>query len=201
MLYVFGCWNVSHPNRGSSQSLFQTGWFVESLLTQTLIIHIIRTNRIPFLQSRASWPLIVMSIAIVMAGIAIPFTSLGTYLGFTALPASVLAAAGADAPVLRAADAVGQGVATPAEVDLRSIWLRTCSTLHRKRRQHAAARGWRSVMTRNMLLRLELFLLVAMASAGCQVVEGIFKAGMWVGILLVVVVLGIVFMVFGRSST
>ena len=43
--------------------------------------------------------------------------------------------------------------------------------------------------------------LVAMASAGCQVVEGIFKAGMWVGILLVVVVLGIVFMVFGRSST
>jgi hypothetical protein len=74
-------------------------------------------------------------------------------------------------------------------------------TLHRKRRQHAAARGWRSSMTRNMLLRLELFLLVAMASAGCQVVEGIFKAGMWVGILLVVVVLGIVFMVFGRSST
>ena len=56
-------------------------------------------------------------------------------------------------------------------------------------------------MTRNLLLRLELFLLVTMASAGCQVVEGIFKAGMWVGILLVVVVLGIVFMVFGRSST
>ncbi len=56
-------------------------------------------------------------------------------------------------------------------------------------------------MTRNMLLRLELFLLMAMASAGCQLVEGVFKAGMWVGILLVVVVLGIVFMVFGRSST
>jgi len=89
MLYVFGCWNVSTPDTAArSQSLFQTGWFVESLLTQTLIIHIIRTNRIPFLQSRASWPLIVMSIAIVMAGIAIPFTSLGTYLGFTALPAS-----------------------------------------------------------------------------------------------------------------
>jgi len=56
-------------------------------------------------------------------------------------------------------------------------------------------------MTRNMLMRLELFLLVAMASAGCQVVEGIFKAGVWVGILLVVVVLGIAFMLFGRSST
>ena len=43
-------------------SLFQTGWFVESLLTQTLIIHVIRTNRIPFLQSRASWPLTVTSL-------------------------------------------------------------------------------------------------------------------------------------------
>ena len=43
---------------GSSRaSLFQTGWFVESLTTQTLIIHVIRTNKIPFLQSRASWPL------------------------------------------------------------------------------------------------------------------------------------------------
>ena len=41
-----------------SASLFQTGWFVESLLTQTLIIHIIRTNKIPFLQSRASWPVL-----------------------------------------------------------------------------------------------------------------------------------------------
>jgi hypothetical protein len=48
---------------------------------------------------------------------------------------------------------------------------------------------------------MELLLLVAMASAGCQVVEGVFKAGMWVGILLVVVVLGIAFMIFGRSST
>lgn len=56
-------------------------------------------------------------------------------------------------------------------------------------------------MTRNMLVRLELFLLMAMASAGCQAIEGIFKAGMWVGILLVVVVLGVVFMLFGRSST
>ena len=49
MLYVFDCWDNARP-------LFQTGWFVESLLTQTLIIHIIRTNRIPFLQSWASWP-------------------------------------------------------------------------------------------------------------------------------------------------
>ncbi|MGO9482417.1 MAG: magnesium-translocating P-type ATPase, partial [Candidatus Kryptoniota bacterium] len=53
MLYVFNCWN---PGRGS---LFQTGWFIESLMTQTLIIHVIRTNKIPFLQSRPSTPLMV----------------------------------------------------------------------------------------------------------------------------------------------
>ena len=87
MLYVFNCWNISTPEAAArSASLFQTGWFVESLLTQTLIIHIIRTNRIPFLQSRSSWPLIGMSIVIMMTGIAIPFTHLGRYLGFTALP-------------------------------------------------------------------------------------------------------------------
>ncbi len=50
MLWVFHCWD---PSRAS---LFQTGWFVESLMTQTLIIHVIRTNKIPFLQSRASPP-------------------------------------------------------------------------------------------------------------------------------------------------
>jgi len=51
-----------------------------------------------------------------------------------------------------------------------------------------------------MLLRLELLVLLAMTSAGCQLVEGVFKAGMWVGILLVVVVAGILFMLFGRSN-
>ena len=66
MLYVFGCWDPAQA------SLFQTGWFVESLLTQTLIIHIIRTNRIPFLQSRASWPLIVTTAAIMVVGAWLP---------------------------------------------------------------------------------------------------------------------------------
>lgn len=87
MLYLFGCWNVSTPEAAAhSASLFQTGWFVESLLTQTLIIHVIRTNRIPFLQSIASWPLLVMSGVIMAAGIALPFTPVGSYLGFTPLP-------------------------------------------------------------------------------------------------------------------
>ncbi len=87
MLYIFGCWDVTTPALAAhSQSLFQTGWFVESLITQTLIIHVIRTNKIPFLQSWASWPLLVTSFLIMLIGIAIPFTLVGDYLGFTVLP-------------------------------------------------------------------------------------------------------------------
>jgi Mg2+-importing ATPase len=87
MLYVFGCRDVSTPAAAAhSASLFQTGWFVESLLTQTLIIHIIRTNKIPFLQSRPSWFLVVMSGLIMAVGVILPFSPLGRYLGFSALP-------------------------------------------------------------------------------------------------------------------
>ena len=80
MLYIFGCWD---PERAS---LFQTGWFVESLLTQTLIIHIIRTNRIPFFQSWASWPLIVTTAIIMIIGVWLPFSPLRSIFGFTPLP-------------------------------------------------------------------------------------------------------------------
>lgn len=80
MLYVFGCWD---PARAS---LFQSGWFVESLLTQTLIIHVIRTNRIPFLQSWASWPLLVTTAVIMLLGAWLPSSPLGPAFGFTALP-------------------------------------------------------------------------------------------------------------------
>lgn len=87
MLYVFNCWNTSTPETAAhSARLFQTGWFVESLLTQTIIIHIIRTNRIPFLQSWPSWPLLVLSGIIMVIGLGIPFSSLGDYLGFIPLP-------------------------------------------------------------------------------------------------------------------
>ncbi|MFM0725987.1 magnesium-translocating P-type ATPase [Paraburkholderia strydomiana] len=78
MLYVFNAWD--------KPALFQTGWFVESLLTQTLIIHIIRTAKVPFLESRASAALITTSLVIAAVGIAIPFTWLGTFLGFIPLP-------------------------------------------------------------------------------------------------------------------
>ena len=78
MLFVFDAW--------TNASLFQTGWFVESLLTQTLIIHIIRTARIPFIESRASVALITTTIIICIVGIALPFTWAGAALGFTPLP-------------------------------------------------------------------------------------------------------------------
>jgi Mg2+-importing ATPase len=69
----------------SSEQLFHTGWFVESLATQTLVIFIIRTAGNPF-RSRPSIPLTATTIGVVIAGIVIPFTSLGKVLGFTPLP-------------------------------------------------------------------------------------------------------------------
>jgi Mg2+-importing ATPase len=79
MLFVFDSW--------TNPSLFQTGWFVESLLTQTLIIHIIRTAKIPFVESHASPTLIGTTIIVSLVGIALPFTVAGAALAFTPLPA------------------------------------------------------------------------------------------------------------------
>ncbi|EKE00990.1 MAG: hypothetical protein ACD_21C00250G0063 [uncultured bacterium] len=78
MLYVFDCWH--------NPALFHTGWFVESLFTQTLIIHVIRTNKIPFIQSWASWPLIASSLLIVGVGAWLTVSPFATALGFVALP-------------------------------------------------------------------------------------------------------------------
>jgi Mg2+-importing ATPase len=80
MLYVFKCWD---PSRAP---LFQTGWFVESLMTQTLIIHVIRTNKIPFLQSRASLALTATTVSIMAFGMWLPYSPLASALGFTHLP-------------------------------------------------------------------------------------------------------------------
>jgi Mg2+-importing ATPase len=80
MLYIFNCWD---PSRAP---LFQTGWFVESLMTQTLIIHVIRTNKIPFLQSRASWALTATTVSIMAFGMWLPYSPLASALGFTHLP-------------------------------------------------------------------------------------------------------------------
>jgi Mg2+-importing ATPase len=78
MLYVFSSW--------TNADLFHTGWFVESLFTQTLIIHVIRTNKIPFLQSRASKALTFTSVLIVAIGAYLPYSPLASWLGFVPLP-------------------------------------------------------------------------------------------------------------------
>jgi Mg2+-importing ATPase len=80
MLYVFNCWDSSRA------SVFQTGWFVESLMTQTLIIHVIRTNKIPFIQSRASVPLTLTTLCVMAFGIWLPYSPVGPSLGFAHLP-------------------------------------------------------------------------------------------------------------------
>ncbi len=81
MLWVFKCWD---PARAP---VFQTGWFVESLMTQTLIIHVIRTNKIPFIQSRASPALTLTTLSIMGFGMWLPYSPMAPALGFTQLPA------------------------------------------------------------------------------------------------------------------
>ena len=80
MLYLFHCWD---PSRAS---VFQTGWFVESLMTQTLIIHVIRTTKIPFIQSRASALLTLTTLSIMAFGIWLPYSPAAPSLGFTHPP-------------------------------------------------------------------------------------------------------------------
>lgn len=82
MWFAFGCQSMEH------QTLFQSGWFIEGLLSQTLIVHMIRTRKVPFIQSRASWQVTGLTLLIMATGILIPFTPFGTSIGLEALPAS-----------------------------------------------------------------------------------------------------------------
>jgi len=91
MLYFFGCvafkaGDASAADKMHWENLFHTGWFVESLLTQTLIVHIIRTQRIPFIQSQASKPMMFTTLLIMAIGVGLPFSPLAHFLGFTPLP-------------------------------------------------------------------------------------------------------------------
>jgi Mg2+-importing ATPase len=77
---------MANPEKTYAAALFHTGWFVESLMTQTLIIHVIRTNLIPFVQSRASWQLTMTTLLIMAFGAWLPFSPLAPALGFVPLP-------------------------------------------------------------------------------------------------------------------
>lgn len=81
-------WHVFGANSPDHQALFQSGWFVVGLLTQTLIVHMIRTQHIPFIQSRAATPVILLTGSIMGVGMALPFSPLGHYLGMVPLPPS-----------------------------------------------------------------------------------------------------------------
>lgn len=78
--------SLAAPQQLGFVALFQAGWFVESLWSQTLVIHMIRTPYIPFLQSRASWQLTTLTMLGIGAGTCIPFISLGTALDMAPLP-------------------------------------------------------------------------------------------------------------------
>ncbi len=80
MLYLFHCWAPS------GAALFHTGWFVESLMTQTLIIHVIRTRQIPFIQARASTALTITTVIIMAVSAWLPYSSLAKMLGLVPLP-------------------------------------------------------------------------------------------------------------------
>ncbi|WP_029684646.1 magnesium-translocating P-type ATPase [Tatumella saanichensis] len=79
-------WHLFADAGSSMASLFQSGWFVEGLLSQTLVVHMLRTRRIPFLQSCARWPVLVSTLLVVVIGIALPYSGLAHSIGLTPLP-------------------------------------------------------------------------------------------------------------------
>ncbi|MBD2786153.1 magnesium-translocating P-type ATPase [Xenorhabdus sp. DI] len=80
MWYVFAANSIEH------QVLFQSGWFVEGLLSQTLVVHMLRTQKIPFVQSTAALPVLLTTLIIMVLGVYIPFSAFGTLIGLQPLP-------------------------------------------------------------------------------------------------------------------
>ncbi len=81
-------WYVFKANAPEHAALFQSGWFIESLLSQTLVVHMIRTAKIPFIQSRATWPVLALTATIMVIGMILPFSPLGGHLGLEPLGGS-----------------------------------------------------------------------------------------------------------------
>ncbi len=92
----------------ASHALFRSGWFVESLATQSLAIFAIRTHRVPFFRSRPSRALLTSTVAVVAIGFALPFSPLAHTLGFTHMPLGLVAVILAIIPVYLAVLEVGK---------------------------------------------------------------------------------------------
>jgi len=86
MWFVFNGWLRGPGGAFVNAGLFQAGWFVESMMSQTLIIHMIRTRKIPFIQSTAALPVVLVTSAAILTVCLIPFTPLGAWVGFQPLP-------------------------------------------------------------------------------------------------------------------
>ncbi|VVE78071.1 magnesium-translocating P-type ATPase [Pandoraea sputorum] len=86
VLTFVAMWHLFGANSAEHQTLFQSGWFVEGLLSQTLIVHLIRTRRLPFIQSRAAWPLLLMTGAVMLIGIMLPLSPFAETFKMQALP-------------------------------------------------------------------------------------------------------------------
>ncbi|AJC23358.1 magnesium-translocating P-type ATPase [Pandoraea pulmonicola] len=86
VLTFVAMWHLFGANSAEHQTLFQSGWFVEGLLSQTLIVHLIRTRRIPFVQSRAAWPLLLMTGAVMLIGVMLPLSPFAETFRMQALP-------------------------------------------------------------------------------------------------------------------
>ena len=91
MLYVFHCDLFSAPAttptlKAYYEQLFHTGWFVESLLTQTMIVYIIRTRKIPFFQSWPSFGMLFTTLVVMAVGAWLPYSPFAHFLGFVPLP-------------------------------------------------------------------------------------------------------------------
>ena len=84
MWFIYHC-STKSADGYPGEKLFQTAWFVESLLTQTLIVHIIRTNRIPFIQSSPSWQLFLGTMIVMAVGAWLPYSPMAHFLGFCAV--------------------------------------------------------------------------------------------------------------------
>jgi Mg2+-importing ATPase len=122
----------------AGEDLFRSGWFVESLATQTLVIFVIRTRRVPFFKSRPSTPLAIAVIAVILVAIALPQSPINSLLGFAPLPLDFFA-------MLTAFVAAYLGVTETAKyLFFRTTPVTTPKTLRRspQHRIHRIASRW-----------------------------------------------------------
>lgn len=110
-------WWVFHANTPETQTLFQSGWFVVGLLSQTLIVHMIRTRRLPFIQSRAAWPLMAMTLLVMVVGVFVAVFAAGVLPAITGAAVKLFPVADCHSGGLYDVNPVGERVLQP------TLWL------------------------------------------------------------------------------